>query len=126
MIPILGDMKQLALALALICTPSLTLADNPEVVDVSVKKTGMTWRMDVTLLHPDTGWDHFADGWEVLNAQGDRLGYRKLVHPHVDEQPFTRSLSSLVVPDGTREVFLRVRCSVDGWSDAPVRVELQP
>ncbi len=119
-------MTRIALALALICAPSMSFAADPEVVDVVLEKTGMTWRMDVTLRHPDTGWDHFADGWEVLDAQGNRLGYRKLMHPHVDEQPFTRSLSSLVVPDGTREVFLRVHCSQKGWSEERVRVELRP
>jgi hypothetical protein len=107
-----------------ISTP--VFAGDPEIVGVAVEKTGMTWRMDVTIRHDDTGWDHYADGWEVLDAAGNRLGYRKLMHPHVAEQPFTRSLSSLVVPDGTREVFVRARCSKKGWSDERVRVELRP
>ncbi len=119
-------MKHFALALLMVCAPAFAAADQPEIVNVSVKKSGMTWRMDVTVRHPDTGWDHFADGWEVLDAAGNRLGYRELMHPHVDEQPFTRSLSSLVVPDGTREVFLRVHCSQHGWSEDKKRVELDP
>ncbi len=86
----------------------------------------MDWRLDVTLEHPDTGWDHYADGWEILDAGGNRLGYRELVHPHVNEQPFTRSLGNVMLPDGTREVFIRARCSVDGWASEMFRVELQP
>ena len=43
--------------------------------------------------HPDTGWDDYADGWRVLDMDGNELGMRVLHHPHVDEQPFTRSLS---------------------------------
>jgi hypothetical protein len=49
-----------------------------------------------------------------------------LHHPHVNEQPFTRSLSNLDLPDGTREIFVKAHCSVDGWSSEAVRVELEP
>ena len=101
-------------------------AGSPEIRDIHIKKTGMVWRVDVTLQHPDTGWDHYADGWEVLDAEGNRLAYRELLHPHVNEQPFTRGLSSVIFPDGTREVFIRASCSVEGWAGEPVRVELSP
>ncbi len=101
-------------------------ADSPVVSNVHVKKVGMVWRVDVTLHHPDSGWDHYADGWEVLDKDGNRLAYRELLHPHVTEQPFTRGLSGVVFPDGTREIFVRASCSVDGWTGKPKRVELKP
>lgn len=102
------------------------LADQPEVIAVKAEKVGMVWNFHVTLAHPDVGWDHYADGWEVLDARGNRLGYRELLHPHVTEQPFTRALSGIAIADGTREVFIRARCSQDGWSDARTRVALDP
>lgn len=102
------------------------LADAPQILDVKVMKNGMDWRITVTEQHADTGWDHYADGWEILDADGNRLGSRELLHPHVDEQPFTRSLGNVMFPDGTREIFIRARCSVDGWADETFRVELQP
>lgn len=111
---------------AAISLSGTALADDPEILDVKVTKQGMDWRVDVTLLHPDTGWDHYADGWEVLDADGNQIGYRKLHHPHVDEQPFTRSLSSIMIPDGTREIFVRAHCSVDDWAGDSVRVVLEP
>jgi hypothetical protein len=37
-----------------------------------------TWRFDVTLAHGDTGWDHYADRWEVLSPAGEVLGTRVL------------------------------------------------
>ena len=119
-------MKRLAafFLAALLATPAF--ADDPEVLDVTVEKAGMVWNIHVTIRHPDTGWDHYADGWEVLDADGNRLGYRELMHPHVNEQPFTRSLSGVVIPDGTREIFVRARCSADGWADSKKRVALQP
>jgi len=117
-------MKLYALITAGLCTSLPAYADPPEIIDVSAKKSGMGWRFDVTLKHPDTGWDHYADGWEVLDGQGNQLGYRVLHHPHVNEQPFTRSLSSVMLPDGTREVFVRARCTEGSWTPEPVRVTL--
>ncbi len=117
--------RTIALFFALLGTGS-AFAGAPEIVNANVTKQGMSWRVEVTLLHDDTGWDHYADGWEVVDAEGKVLGYRKLLHPHVDEQPFTRSLSNLILPDGTREVFIRAHCSIEGWTGEPVRIELSP
>ena len=112
--------------LSLLAPAGSAMAGAPEIVDAKVQKSGMNWRIEVTLKHDDTGWDHYADGWDVEDADGNVLGQRDLLHPHVDEQPFTRSLGNLMLPDGTREVFIRTRCSVDGWSADAVRVELSP
>jgi len=119
-------MKQLISCLAACCLTSAAMAHEPAILDVQIEKSGMSWRVDVTIEHPDTGWDHYADGWEVLDAEGNRLGYRVLHHPHVDEQPFTRSLTNLDLPDGTREIFIKAHCSVDGWTAEAKRVELEP
>lgn len=121
-----SGMKRRIIAVVMATLGSGAWAAGPQIVNASVEKTGMVWSVSVTLKHPDTGWDHYADGWEVLDAQGNRLGYRELLHPHVQEQPFTRSLNGLVLPDGTREIFIRAHCSADGWKGDPVRVELSP
>lgn len=122
----MAGMKRIS-ALLIACLIALPAwADGPQIIDVKIKKTGMVWRVDVTLEHPDTGWDHYADGWEVLDADGNRLAYRELLHPHVNEQPFTRSQSGVVFPDGTREVFIRARCNADGWAGETTRVVLNP
>ncbi|MGY3438487.1 MULTISPECIES: hypothetical protein [unclassified Marinovum] len=114
------------LAALMLLLPLPALAGNPEIVSVDVTKPDMGWHFEVTVRHPDTGWDHFADGWEVLDANGRRLGYRKLTHPHVTEQPFTRSLRGVMIPDGIRMVYIRAHCSVDGWASEPVKVKLSP
>lgn len=116
-------MRQILLALSLL-TALPAFADEPTIDKVTATKSGMGWRFDVTISHPDTGWDHFADGWEVVAADGTVLGFRQLMHPHVTEQPFTRSLNGVMVPDGVRKVFIRARCSVDGWTSDKVAVEL--
>ena len=111
-------------AVALLLSSFAANAEEPRVVVVATGLAGMGWRLEVTVSHPDSGWDHYADGWEVLDAAGNRLGFRELFHPHVDEQPFTRTLSNVMIPDGTDEVFIRTRCSRDGWSAALHRVKI--
>ena len=95
---------------------SVSLASDVEIVNVQAVQSGGAWRFDVTLRHADSGWEHYADGWEVLAPDGASLGMRVLVHPHVNEQPFTRSLGGVVIPDGITEVVIRARDNVDGWT----------
>ncbi|MEP2531767.1 hypothetical protein [Shimia sp.] len=100
------------------------LADPPMIEAAKASGSGTNWRFDVTLSHPDTGWDHYADGWRVEDADGNVLGLRVLTHPHEHEQPFTRSLSGVAVPASATTVFIRSRCIVDGWSDETYAVTL--
>ena len=95
---------------------SPALADPSMIDQVRVSSSGDTWRFDVTIRHPDTGWDHYADGWRVLDMNGNELGMRVLHHPHENEQPITRSLSGVSVPDGATQVQIQARCIVDGWN----------
>ena len=119
-------MTRIALFTALIFAMAAPLrADMPEILDVSANRVGMGWRIDVTLQHPDTGWEHYADGWEILDKNGKQIGYRKLMHPHVEEQPFTRSLVNVMLPDGIREIYIRASCSKAGWATEQVKVSLR-
>ncbi|MGI3169693.1 hypothetical protein ACRARG_11095 [Pseudooceanicola sp. C21-150M6] len=112
-------------ALLALMLASPVLADAPKIVDATAKKSGMGWRISVTILHPGESWDHYADGWSVVDMAGNELGYRTLVHPHPNEQPFTRSLSSVMIPDGTRKVRIRAHCSRDGWAEDEFKLYLE-
>jgi len=102
---------------------SFAFAGEADVVDVEVTKQGEgTFRFDVTLRHADEGWDHYADRWEVLGPDGAALGVRELAHPHVNEQPFTRSLSGVAIPADVGEVRVRARDSVHGYGGAEMTV----
>jgi len=70
----------------------------------------------------DTGWDHYADSWEILNPEGEVLTTRVLMHPHVNEQPFTRSLSGVPIPKGFHEVTVRGHDSVHGYGGKEIKV----
>ena len=99
-------------------------ADPAEIEAVEARAASSGWQFSVTLRHGDTGWDDYADGWRVLAPDGSVLGTRVLAHPHVNEQPFTRSLSGVTVPEGAEVIYIRARCNVDGWSDQLFEVRL--
>lgn len=86
-------------------------------VDAVSEATG-SWRFSVTVRHADAGWDHYADAWQVLGPDGTVLGERTLLHPHDDEQPFTRSLQGVTIPDDLETVEVRARDTVHGWGPA--------
>ncbi|MEM6637968.1 MAG: hypothetical protein AAF667_18990 [Pseudomonadota bacterium] len=115
-------MKHLFLATTLLAQPAF--ADPAAIEEVTFRAAGDSYTFSVTLRHADTGWDDYADGWRVEAADGTVLGYRELLHPHVNEQPFTRSLNGVEIPDGTTEVFVRARTNVDGWHGDTLRVDI--
>lgn len=83
-----------------------------DVIDVVVSSDADgVYTFAVTVASPDTGWDKYADAWIV--REGDvELARRVLTHPHVDEQPFTRSLSGIETSAG--EVTVSAHDSVVG------------
>jgi hypothetical protein len=97
----------------------------------AVEAAGGTWTFHVTVQHPDTGWEDYADGWDVLTPDGTALKpdpdspfTRLLLHPHENEQPFTRSQSGIVIPPGVTLVRVRAHDLVDGFGGREVVVDL--
>jgi hypothetical protein len=112
--------------------PAPSGTGNADVLYVRAVKAGNgTWSFQVTVQHPDTGWEDYADGWDVLTPDGEALKpdpespfTRLLLHPHVDEQPFTRSQSGIVIPPGVTQVRVRAHDLVDGYGGREVLVDL--
>jgi hypothetical protein len=105
---------------------------NADVVKVrAVQDTDGTWTFHVTVEHPDTGWEDYADGWDVVTPDGtvlkpdpDSQFTRTLLHPHENEQPFTRSQSGIGIPEGVTKVRVRAHDLVDGFGGQEVVVDL--
>ena len=96
-----------------ITTLSATAGES-DVVDVTIESLGGgKFRVNATLSHEDTGWDHYADRWDVLDESGNVLGVRELAHPHVNEQPFTRSVS-VSIPESVKTITVQSNDSVHG------------
>lgn len=88
------------------------------------KRSDGSFSFSVTVKHADTGWDHYANKFEIVTPNGTVLGTRVLTHPHVEEQPFTRSLGSVQIPDGLTEVIIRAGDSVHDLGGKELRVKL--
>lgn len=107
-------------------------AANADVEQVrAVQHEDGTWTFHVTVRHPDTGWEDYANGWDVVTPDGTVLKVnpddeftRVLLHPHENEQPFTRSQSGLDIPEGITAVTVRAHDIVDGFGGQEVLVDL--
>ena len=102
-----------------------TQADEVNVVDVKAHQLGdKSWNFSVTLKHKDTGWDHYANEWQIIGDDNKIFGTRTLYHPHVNEQPFTRNLSGVKIPEGIKSVRVIAKDTVHGVSHNAVRLDL--
>ena len=99
------------------------LAGEADIVDANVA-CQQSCRFTVTVQHADTGWDHYANRWEILSTDGKLLATRTLLHPHVDEQPFTRSLSNVQLPSGTQQVIIRAIDSKHGSGGVTLTLDI--
>ena len=111
--------------LFLFCAVSPLIAGEVDVTNVTIKQESADgYQFSVTLRHNDTGWDQYADRWEIIGPKGTVLATRALAHPHVNEQPFTRSLSGVKIPDAVTQVVVRGHDSVHGYGGEEQRIDL--
>ena len=81
-----------------------------------------TWSFAVTVSSPYDTPERYADGWRVVGPDGDVFGVHMLAHDHATEQPFTRSLSGVEIPDDVERVTIEGRDLAHGWGGAVVEV----
>lgn len=99
-------------------------ADPARIEAVEAHQRDDGWVISVTLLHTDTGWEDYADGWRVELPDGTVLAQRALERPHVTEQPFTRSKTGIAIPEGAETVHIRARTVTEGWDTISVPLKL--
>ena len=96
------------------------------VIDGSVEALADgSYRVAATVSSADTGWEKYADAWEVRTPDGAVLGVRVLAHPHETEQPFTRSLAPVEIPAEVSEVALYAQDSVEGFCGESLTIAVQ-
>jgi hypothetical protein len=124
--PILAILLIIAvLGFACFTAPTPAYAGGADVVEVDVTpEKGGKYDFSVTINHGDEGWDHYANVWQVVGADGTVYGERVLLHPHVDEQPFTRSQSGIAIPQDVNTVIVRAGDSVHGFSGVQMTVNM--
>jgi len=68
-----------------------------------------------TIRHHDESFAHFANRFDVVAPDGKVIAVRPLVHPHIDEQPFTRALARVKIPKGIKEITVRAHDKLHGF-----------
>ena len=117
-------MRRLLILLSFL-VPVLAMAGEADVIDVKVRRSAPgVYDFDVTVRSNDTGWNHYADAFEVLGPDGKVLGQRILFHPHETEQPFTRDLYGVRIPAGVEVVTVRARHKPRGYDGLTRKVVL--
>ncbi len=95
----------------------LLLASNayshpPVVVKAEARaKPNQLFDIAVTIRHEDTGWEHYANEWVIMADGEKQLAKRKLHHPHVNEQPFTRYSRDVLIPPDAKRVTIHAKCN---------------
>ena len=79
-----------------------------------------TYTVSATVRHDDMGWDDYADAFEVMGERVEN-GLRELLHPHVEEQPFTRSQTGV---EASGEVWLEAKTNTLGSGGSKIYVDL--
>ncbi|MEM8707645.1 MAG: hypothetical protein AAGE98_14365 [Actinomycetota bacterium] len=98
---------------------------HPDVVGAEASRSADgTWRFDVTLSSPYDTPARYADAWRVLAPDGTVLGVRELAHDHQNEQPFTRSLGGVEIPDDVDVVTIEGRDQISSWGGETLELTL--
>ena len=111
--------------LLLLALPGVCSAGEADVLDVKVTRAvDGTYTFTVTVAHQDEGWDHYADRWDIVGPDGKVIATRILLHPHIGEQPFTRSKAGVVIQEEVKLVTVRAGDSVHGYGGEEISVQL--
>ncbi len=95
----------------------------PDVLAVELRPQGeRLFDVAVTMSSPYDTPERYADGWRVLDPDGNVLGTHTLLHDHATEQPFTRTQPGLRIPDGIDAVTVEGRDQANGFGGATVTV----
>ncbi|TFH13031.1 MAG: hypothetical protein E4H05_11585 [Acidimicrobiales bacterium] len=98
----------------------------PDILDVAITPQGDTFRFDVTISSPYDTPERYADAWRIVAPDGTELGVRELTHDHAAEQPFTRSLTGVVIPGDVTTVTVEGRDLLNGWGGTTLMVTIEP
>jgi hypothetical protein len=116
-------------ALPPLMAPAASPADEPpaypDVIGVELRPIGeRVYDVAVTISSPYDTPQRYADGWRVLDPDGNVLGQHTLLHDHAAEQPFTRTQRGLHIPEGVSRVTVEGRDLANGFGGATITVDV--
>ena len=90
-------------------------ANKPIILDAKLT-CNKVCNINVTIKHNDSSWKHYVNKYEIY-AKNNKIATRILYHPHIHEQPFTRSKSGFQIPKNTTSITIKAYDLVDGYSN---------
>jgi hypothetical protein len=87
----------------------------PDIIDATAEQTNLGWTFNVTVSSPYDSADRYADAWRIIGPEGTVYGTRELAHDHAAEQPFTRTIQAVEIPDDVDVVTIEGRDQANGW-----------
>ena len=97
----------------------------PEVIGVQLVSRGdRVYDVVVSISSPYDSPERYADGWRVLDEQGNVLGTHTLMHDHASEQPFTRTQRALEIPEGVARITVEGRDLANGFGGGTLSIEI--
>jgi len=117
-------MNRLIVSLGLLLMVNTVSAGQVEIISVKLTKQAPMWRVAITLRHADSGWDHYADGWRIVQSETNKVLGTKTLLPHAKEQPFSSAMK-VNIPDNVKHIYVEARDNIHGWSKQRVNVNMQ-
>ena len=97
----------------------------PEIIGVQLVARGdRVYDVVVSISSPYDTPERYADGWRVLDSEGNVLGTHTLLHDHANEQPFTRTQPGLEIPEGVTEITVEGRDLVNGYGGGTLSIDV--
>jgi hypothetical protein len=102
------------------------LSGEADVIHVALtKNSDNTYDFDVTVEHTDKGLEHYVTWWRIRTPEGKEIDRRRLVHPHVNEQPFTRSLGGVNIPKNINIFVVEAFDRIHGYGGKVIIIDLR-
>lgn len=117
-------MLRLLLVASLCLLGSLVIARDVKIDKVEMEQNGGVWTAHVTLQHDDIDFKHFVDNWRIVDAKKKVLAQQNLYHPHTGAKSFKENLAGIIIPPGTKVIYVEAHAKPHGWSKQRVRIDL--
>ncbi len=117
-------MLRVSLIIASLVLSLSLLAKEVEISKVELEPTGPTWTVHVTLRHDDESYEHYANGWRIVDAKQNVLASQELYHPHKKKKSFTDNKTNITIPNTAKVIFLEAQAKPHGWSKRRVRIDM--
>jgi hypothetical protein len=96
----------------------------PDVIDATAEQTNLGWTFNATVSSPYDSADRYADAWRIVGPDGTVYGTRELAHDHSSEQPFTRTIQAIEIPDDVQVITIEGRDQDNGWGGGTFELTL--